>query len=229
MGELIVDFVGERWEVSSSLTFGRQADLQLDTDLHLHRVAGEFLLVDGYWWLVNRGSALFLKLTTAIGTRLDLAPGSRHALPAGPGTVSLRVGELTFEIDYEVPGVESVEMPAVVDNPGLSTSPFNAVLTPREVDFLVTFARPLLQGRSEPMPTYAEVAESWYVSPKTLDNTLQTLRRKLRNARLIRDEPVEEMVRVAVAHSLVTVADLRWASFDDGPRRAADGPRFRQE
>ena len=50
---------------------------------------------------------------------------------------------------------------------------------------------------------------------------------KMRNARLATDEPLEALVRVAVAHSLITAADLEWAAFDAGPPRpAADGPRF---
>ena len=140
--------------------------------------------------------------------------------------VSLRVGGSTFEVRYEAPASVAVQPLTEDVSTGHSTTPFEATLTPREVDFLVTFARPLLEGRVEPMPTYAEVAALWFVSTKTLDNTLQTLRRKLRNARLITDEPLDEMVRISVAHSLVNQADLRWAGFDGPLRRAAEGPRF---
>jgi hypothetical protein len=230
MSELVVEFAGEEKRVGSRLTFGRIADLELDTNGHLHRVAGEFIHEGGHWWLVNRGTRLFLRLVTSTGTRLDMAPSARHALPPGHGVVSLRVGGSLFEINYSL-SPQAVARSLQAESPvGKSTLPFDAVLTPREVDFLITFARPLLEGKVEQLPSYAEVAKLWDVSRKTLDNTIQTLRRKLRNARLVRDEPLDELVRVAVAHSLVTRADLEWAAFDGGqPRKAALGPRFGQE
>jgi hypothetical protein len=109
------------------------------------------------------------------------------------------------------------------------TVEFDAILTPREVDFLVTFARSLMEGGEHgQVPTYSEVAELWGVAPKTLDNTLQSVKRKMRNAGLATDEPLDVLVRVAVWHSLITPADLEWAAFGDGaPRPAAGGPRFR--
>lgn len=230
MSSLLVYFVGEEYRATDSLTFGRQGDIQLDTSPHLHRIAGQFLFHDQHWWLINRGSRLFLHLATAAGTRLELASGARHALRGGRGVVSLRVGGSLFELDYVAPLAPAVGESMAPELSGLTTAPFEAILTPREVDFLVTFARPVLEGRIAALPTYSEVADQWHVSKKTLDNTVQTLRRKLRNARLIRDESLDELVRVAVAQSLVTVADLEWAAFDTGhPRRSALGPRFRND
>ena len=96
-----------------------------------------------------------------------------------------------------------------------------------DVDFLVTFAQPILEGTNRPLPSYRHVAATWSVADKTLDNTLQAVKRKLRNAGLSRDEPLESMVRTVVAHSLITRADLDWARLGGHPPRpAGTGPRF---
>jgi hypothetical protein len=224
---LVVEFAGERHEVGDRLTFGRAGEIQLDTNRHLHRLVGEFACRDGVWWLTNLGTRVFVTLVSEDGSRADLAPGASHALTSGRGTVRLAVGTARYQLDYELPvGAERTEAPPPTPGDG-RTVEFDAILTPREVDFLVTFARPVMEGEHGQMPTYSEVAEVWGVAPKTLDNTVQAIKRKMRNARLATDEPLEALVRIAVAHSLITTADLEWAAFADGsPRPAAEGPRF---
>jgi hypothetical protein len=224
--DLVVEFAGERFAVSDRLTFGRAGDIELDTNRHLHRLVGEFACRDGVWWLTNLGTRVFVTHVADDGSRSDLAPGASHALTSERGTVRIAVGTARYQLDYEMPEAGARQAPSPLPGDG-RTVDFDAILTPREVDFLVTFARPLMEGEHGQMPTYSEVAELWGVAPKTLDNTVQAVKRKMRNARLATDEPLEALVRVAVAHSLITAADLEWAAFDAGPpRAAADGPRF---
>ena len=138
----------------------------------------------------------------------------------------MSVGQARYELRFDTGRVEH-RPPPVATSPTGATTEFDTYLTPREVDFLVTFARPILDGTNGPLPTYADVARIWGVSPKTLDNTVQTIKRKMRNARLVRDEPLDTIVRVAISHSLVSAADLTWSGLLAGsPRTAADGPRF---
>lgn len=136
-------------------------------------------------------------------------------------------GRSTYEINYTLradPAPVAADLAAPPD--GTLTVQVDLALTPREVDFLVTFARPVLLGRAEPMPTYAEVAAVWDVSPKTLDNSLQSIKRKFRAAKLVRDQGLDSVVQVAIQHSLITRDDLEWAFGADTPRPAVDGPRF---
>jgi hypothetical protein len=229
---LTVDFAGERFDVSDAITFGRAGEIELDTNRHLHRLVGEFALRDGIWWLTNLGSRVFLTLVTADGSRTDLAPGASQTLASGTGTVRLVVGTARYQLDYSI---DSAGVPEAAPWPPPDPLPadgrtvdFEAVLTPREIDFMVTFARRLMEGEHGQLPSYVEVAELWGVSPKTLDNTVQIFKRKMRNARLATDEPLDALVRIAVAHSLITPADLEWAFGAGAPRPAVDGPRFRR-
>lgn len=226
MADLIVDFAGEVRRVADRMTFGRAADLELDSNPHLHRLVGEFARQDGVWWLRNLGSRLFLTMLTGDGTKTELAPGSQQVIVASTGVVRVAVGQARYELAFHHDGAPSASDPAERPLEGATTD-FDAVLTPREIDFLVTFAQPILDGTNGPLPTYLSVASIWGVSPKTLDNTLQSIKRKMRQARLVRDEPLETLVRVAISHSLVTVDDLRWSDLaEGGARSSATGPRF---
>lgn len=226
VGGLTVDFAGDVRRVRDRLTFGRAGDLVLDSDPHLHRLVGEFAREGETWWLRNLGSKLFITLVRPDGTRVELAPGASHVLVTSRGAVRVSVGQARYELRFDTGRVEQ-QPPPMATAPTGATTEFDTYLTPREVDFLVTFARPIIDGTNGPLPTYADVAHIWGVSPKTLDNTVQTIKRKMRNARLVRDEPLDTIVRVAISHSLVSAADLAWSGLVAGSARsAADGPRF---
>jgi hypothetical protein len=226
VAKLTVEFAGETREVSDRLSFGRTGDLELDVNRYMHRLIGEFFADGDMWWVRNLGSRIHLTLVSDDGTRVDLPPGSVQGLASSAGVLRFNAGPARYELSYAIDGLQ-VPARAEIDFAGESTTQFGVILTPREVDFLVTFARPRLLGYDEPMPTYAEVAQLWGVASKTLDNTVQSLKRKLRDAGLARDEPLDVMVGLVVRHGLVTRADLAWADFDGvGPRGAADGPRF---
>lgn len=226
MTTLIVEFAGETHPVNDRLTFGRAGELELDSNPHLHRLVGEFVHREGRWWLRNLGSRLFLTVTASDGTRVDLAPGGQHLVTAPSGTVRVSVGQARYELTFRTDDPDRATTTDADIGDGVTT-PFDAFLTPREIDFMVTFARPILDGTNRPLPTYVEVADIWGVSPKTLDNTVQSVKRKMRNARLARDEPLETLVRIAISHSLVTASDLEWSGLLDGDARpASQGPRF---
>jgi hypothetical protein len=175
------------------------------------------------------GTKLYLTVVAADGTRAELPPGTRHAIASGAGLVRVVAGRSTYEINYtlstSLPSSDHDDLVIPVD--GTLTVQVDLALTPREIDFLVTFARPALLGLAEPLPTYAEVAAIWEVSPKTLDNSLQSIKRKFRSAKLVRDQALDSVVQVAIQHSLITRDDLTWADLDsDAPRTAAAGRRF---
>ncbi len=224
--QLKVGFAGEEWDVSERLTFGRSGDIELDNNLYMHRLIGEFFVEDDVWWLRNLGARIYLTAVAVDGTRLELPPTSMQALASPSGVVRFNAGPTHYELDFAIAGLRS---PAVDDRPtvGENTTQAAVLLTPREVDFLVTFGRSRLLGFEAEVPTYAEVATTWGVATKTVDNTMQSLRRKLRSAGLARDESLEVMMGLVVRHGLVTRVDLAWADLGgNAPRPAWQGPRF---
>lgn len=226
--ELELDFAGETTVATGTVTFGRDADIELDTNRFLHRRTGAFVFEGGTWWVHNLGSKLYLSMIADDGTRAELPPGTRQTLAATGGIVRVIAGRSTYEISYSLADFADGVAPALppVDD-GTMTVQVDASLAPREIDFLVSFARPSLIGSTDPMPTYAEVAAIWNVSPKTLDNTVQSIKRKFRAAGLVRDQGLDAVVLTAIQHSLVTRADLEWAALDSGqPQTASSGRRF---
>lgn len=221
MESIQVDFVGTPHEVTTSLTFGRSADLCLDEDnRYMHRVCGEFRVDGGVAWLFNRGSATRISVFAENGTRVDLPPGERTTLSGPSGTVSFVAGPTPYELTYTLVGYEH-RTPLVSDG-GPDTFVFGAELTPREIDFIVAFARPRLEGGNDVL-TYAEVAALWGVSPKTVDNTLQGLRRKLKAGGARDIDSIEALVGHLLAHGRVGREHLEHADFDspDGPVSAS--------
>lgn len=226
--ELELEFAGETMRAERTVTFGRDADLELDNNPFLHRRTGAFVRDGDTWSIHNVGSKLFLTVVSGDGTRAELPPGTRHAIVHGTGLVRVVAGRSTYEINYALAAEPAAPAAALgAPDDGTETVQVDLALTPREIDFLVTFARPALLGLAEPMPTYADVAGTWDVSPKTLDNALQSIKRKFRAAKLVRDQGLDAVVQVAIQHSLITRADLDWAALDTAtPRPAAAGRRF---
>lgn len=221
--QLTVSFISEVYQPVRELTFGRQADLTLDDNSYLHRRAGRFRRRESTWWLENVGSRLRLTMVSADGSLLDLQPGSSSPLLGERGEVSVTAGPTRYSLGYQL------HQPQVIADPtgpyrieGVDTQTFGPVLTPRELDFVVVMARGRLTGRLGPIPTHGEIAEIWGVSHKTVDNTLQRLRAKLREQKINLNSS-ESLVEYLVTQGLVSAADLQWASLDDprGPRPAA--------
>lgn len=226
MAELLIEFAGEEMVVDERLSFGRSGDLEIDDNRHLHRQVGEFFLDRGIWWLRNVGARIHLLVLGSDGGRVELPPTAVVALTASRGTVGFSAGSTRYELNFTL---SDLQVPfsntgAVV---GESTTQPGLVLTPREVDFLVTFARPRLEGIDAPLPTYAEVASLWGVALKTLDNTVQATKRKVKDVGLGKDLPLEAIVRVLVRQGFITQDDLAWSNLRQGqPRSSATGPRF---
>jgi hypothetical protein len=227
--ELAVEFAGEERIVIDRLAFGRKADLDIDDNRHLHRQVGEFFADGGLWWLKNVGTRTHLIVIGSDGGRIELPPDSVVALTAPSGSVRFSAGSTRYELTFRQSNVRVPGARGELRLLGESTTQPGLVMTPREVDFAVTFARHRLLGVDAPTPTYAEVAELWGVSIKTLDNTLQTLKRKVKDAGLGRDLTLDAIVVVLVRQGFVTLDDLRWANLDTpSPRPAVTGPRFNE-
>jgi len=221
---LTVRFIGEEFLPTEALVFGREAELMLDENSYLHRKAGRFCVREGTWWLENLGSHLRLTMVSSDGSIIELQPGGASPLLGSRGEVSLRAGPTRYAIEYWL--TQPLVQAAVdIDETGLGadTATFGPMLTPREVDFVIVMAQGRLTGRLGPLPSYGEIADIWGISNKTVDNTLQRLRAKLRKADITFVHSGETLVEYLVTQGLLTIDDLDWARIDGtgAPRTAA--------
>src|SRR6476620_56370 len=104
--DLDVDFIGELSTVApgEELTFGRQADLHIDDNRHLHRVLGRFWSRDDSWWLTNEGRSITIQIADADSrSSVQLAPGSEIALSFPNSILRFRAGITDYEVIVQVP------------------------------------------------------------------------------------------------------------------------------
>lgn len=227
MAPLVIQFIEQTFRPEAELYFGRNAELSLDPDNgYLHRRAGRFRLVDDIWWLENRGSRLRLKMVSSDGSVIDLHAGASSPVLGRSGIVSLVAGPTRYEVGYWLEDVQPNLLTETLRGipVGADTVTYGTKLTPRELDFVVVLAQGRLTGRGGPLPSHADIADTWGVSKKTVDNTLQRLRSKLRTSDVRFLDSSEMLVEYLVSQGLVTITDLEWAGLDlpDGPRPAAD-------
>ena len=103
---LYVDFIGEvaTVEPGEELTFGRQADLHIDDNRHLHRVLGRFWSRGDSWWLTNEGRVITIQIADADSrSSVQLAPGSEIALSFPNSILRFRAGVTDYEVVVRVP------------------------------------------------------------------------------------------------------------------------------
>lgn len=194
--------------VEQNLTFGRAGDLHIDeANRFLHRIMGEFEHSGGAWLLHNRGSTVPLRVFASDGVNVTIPPGGRLALGAHTGTVSFAAGPGNYELTYrQTQAPDRAER--LIELDGDETAEFGVPLTPRETDFLVAFAEPVLTGSGEPAPTYAEVARQFGVKPKTVDATLQRLRKKLDDAGISHLSSTDALVTHLLSTGRITYTHL---------------------
>lgn len=189
------------------LTFGRAGDVVLDAnDRYLHRVCGEFVRDGHRWSLHNRGSQAPLRLFASDGVHAVIPPGGHVVLGAPTGTVLCRAGPRTYDLMYRL-AMSSTAAPRLPPQ-GPETAIFGAPLTARETDFMLAFAEPSLTNDGRSIPTYAEVALAFGVSPKTVDTTLQRLRKKLAEAGVENLPTTSALVNHLIACGKVTYGQL---------------------
>jgi len=208
---LTVDFAGQIHEVDTVLTFGRAGDLAVDeANRFLHRICGEFVQRNNVWWLINRGRKTPL-VVFASDSRVELRPAGSTALTTEAGAVSFVAGPTPYTITYRhglVPEIESHIAEDGAHVTGTVTAAYGALLTKREREFLATFARPRLEGARRATPSFKDVASVWGVAEKTVDNTVQAVRRKLRHNGISNIDSMEKLLSHLLAHGQIAVSDL---------------------
>lgn len=118
---LEIEFCGEEHRVAAraGLSFGRDADLVVDTNPYLHRVAGRFVHRDGHWWLDNSGRSVAMVVRRLDGTgTATLGPGGSLALAPGAFLCTFSAGGRSYELSGTVPGPALPAVAAVPDGDG---------------------------------------------------------------------------------------------------------------
>lgn len=205
---LEVRFASSLHFVDTSLTFGRTADLVVDrSNRYLHRVVGEFTAHRESWSLHNRGSTVQIRLFASDGVHVIIPPAGHTVLGAHTGTVSFAAGPHNYELTYRMAHAPD-RAEVATSMGGEETAEFGVPLTARETDFMVAFARPILTGSGMPSPTYAEVAAQFGVKAKTVDATIQRLRRKLIDGGVSHLSSTESVVTHLLATGRITYTHL---------------------
>ena len=207
MTTLWLEFAGSVQEVSRRLTFGRSADLSLDEqNRFMHRIAGQIEPENNAWWLRNVGASTRLLVFGENGARIELPPGTETVLPAPAGSISFIAGPTPYQLTYRTDGRPG---PAPELAPeGDATADFGTNLTERETIYLTTFALRRLRGVSAGLLSYADVASLWGVSEKTVDNTLQRVRGRLKSAGVRNTETLEGLIGHLLAHGRIGLGTL---------------------
>ncbi len=204
---LWLDFAGVGYSASESMSFGRNAELALDeSNRFMHRITGEFRWNGLVWWLHNVGTSTRLLVFGTNGARIELPPGTECALPMPAGSVSFVAGPTPYQLLYRAD--EPVVSTRAPDAPGDATVEFGTALTERETIYLTTFALSQLRGTSVALLSYADVAQIWGVSEKTVDNTLQRVRGRMKQEGVRDTETLEGLVNHLLAHGRIGLSTL---------------------
>lgn len=207
MDRLWVEFVGEVYEVTAGLTFGRRADLVLDdANQFMHRIVGAFVREGDLWWIENRASKARISVFGSDGTRVELAPGARVAVAMPTGTLSFLSGPTPYQLTFSSDSQNIVS--SIAPTSGEFTIEFGTPLSRREREFLATFAQRRISGEGEQLLSFAEVAAIWDVSPKTVENTMSRVRAQARDNGIRAGETLDQFVTHLLAHGQLGLNDL---------------------
>lgn len=160
-----------------SLSFGRNADLVVDTNRFLHRKLGIFSWDRERWWIANIGSTIGIEIVDMESpSSLTLAPGSSAPVPFVINRVRFSAGRMAYELEVSV------------DRPTLQTSVEQDVdssttitagkisLNPEQRQLLLALGEPRIRSGSlqSEVPTNREVADrlGWTITKfnRKLDN-----------------------------------------------------------
>lgn len=179
MNMLRVELAGDSWSVSPDLglTFGRDADLVVDSNRYLHRRLGTFRCRDGVWWLINVGSAIKLEvLDCGSPSALSLAPGTSTPLPFTECWVRFSAGPTPYELHVSIPGVDRPQPDDRIDDGSTTIGASTVSLNEEQRDLLVALAEHRMRrtAPTQEMPTNREVAArlGWTITKynRKLDN-----------------------------------------------------------
>ncbi|MCZ7631473.1 MAG: hypothetical protein M5U19_21540 [Microthrixaceae bacterium] len=236
---LYVDYCGEEHACTPdrSMSFGREADLVIDTNPYLHRVLGVFAFRDGHWFLSNVGRSIVINVADRTGpTSVVLAPGRSLGLAMAEFAVSFVAGRTRYEFDAALEGVRSPVETRFEQATGQRTLEWGMVeLNPEQHLLLVELASDRLANpHADPSPSASKATSArrlgWSLSKynRKLDHLCQKLDRVgvpgLHGAEGIQaSDRRRVLVDHALAVGLVTADDLALLNTD--AEQAVDADR----
>lgn len=225
-GTLTIEFLGDRHTATTddATTFGRAADIVIDTNPTLHRVVGQFFHSDGAWWLSNLAAAAPLVVSDLhSASTLTVAPGATARLSFASSSVSFRIGAAAYRFELGLsattPAPPSVRGSARLQpEPDTTTQPSALQLTPEQLLLVTALAEPSLRhGQPGDLPTNREVASGLGWSITKYNRKLDAVCKKLAQSgvagltgtqdRLARDRR-QRLVEHAIYAELVTNATI---------------------
>ena len=178
-----IDFCGETASITRQpFTIGRDADLVLDDNRHLHRQFLSIAQQQGVWLLANVGGQLTATASDA-GGRLEafLAPGAVLPLVFEHTVVRFTAGPTTYEFSIVMPEPAFVAAPSEPTDDG-DTTVGRVAMTPDQLRLIVAIAEPALRGdgrAATTLPSNQQVAQrlGWRLTRvnRKLDNVCQKL------------------------------------------------------
>lgn len=180
---LTVDFAGELHTLRPGMTleFGRGAELDVDSNPHLHRRLGRFLHKSDYWFLANVGRSIHLiVIDTETLSQSTVAPGREVALTFLPATIRFRAGRSTYELLLSGSGSTS-DLAASQPEPSDTLTASGIPLTPEQRLLMIALAEPTLRapenGVQVPPSRQAAARLQWSITKfnRKLDNVCAKL------------------------------------------------------
>ncbi len=165
MHDLRLDFAGEIHELKpgKDFSFGRSADLEIDTNRYLHRRLGLFRWLGGTWWLFNVGSAIALEVCDLhTPSRLLIVPGARAPLPFTHSAIRFQAGRSTYELEVTTQAVGPNGLVIDTDHGTPTATASDIPLNDEQRLLLTALAQIRLTDRAAPLsalPTNREVAD----------------------------------------------------------------------
>ncbi|MGB5756577.1 MAG: hypothetical protein WBM50_06655 [Acidimicrobiales bacterium] len=219
--QLVVEFIGEEYPVPPTATFcfGRNADLSIDDNRHLHRRLGLFDFVDGMWWLHNIGSAITIEVVDRNSpSRLTIAPGATVALVFEEAALRFRAGTTSYELGVDVP-LSPPDAVVTIDGDGTPTiTGAELSFTPDQLRCMLALAEPrLLDPSVIDLPTNKAAAARLDWKLTKFNRKLDNVCTKIGNAGVsglhgdagaLAVKRRERLVDFAVSANLITAQDL---------------------
>ena len=165
--DLVIEYVDEARTLNpgDELTFGRAADLVIDTNRYLHRRLGRFSWHGGVWRLANLGSSIPLTVSDNRGPSFTkVAPGTTVALSFASATIAFDAGGCNYELLVEIGDGDDDVDPALAESeewPGeVTTTAASLPLSEEQKLLLVALAAPQLRDPAAvlELPTNRQIA-----------------------------------------------------------------------
>lgn len=167
---------------AEQLTFGRSADVPLDSNRHLHRVVGRFFHENGLWWIKNEGATLTIHVGDRNSTStMSVAPRTAAPLPYQRSVLRVAAGKATYELELQLeaklPSWHADDSAGAEELANQTISPHSTPLNVEQRQLLAAFAANVLRDPLAPLrlPSNGEVAKSLGWSATKLNRKLDNL------------------------------------------------------